>query len=72
MYLSQYGSNSKMAGRRAKWSEMWDSWILVTQIWATFDLVGFEVILGSFGALVSKWPLTRKWLVVERHEVKGG
>ncbi len=26
-------------------------------VWATFDLVVFKVILGSFGVLVSKWPV---------------
>ncbi len=44
-----------MAGCRAKRTEIWDSGILVTHIWSTFDLVVFNVILGSFGALVSKW-----------------
>ncbi len=29
-----------------------------------FDLVVFKVILGSYGALVSKCPVTNKWLVV--------
>ncbi len=33
----------------------------------TFDLLVFEVIFGSFGALVSKWPETRKWLTVEQN-----
>ncbi len=36
---------SKAAGRRAKRSEIWDSWIPVTHTWGTFDLVGFNVIL---------------------------
>ncbi len=30
-----------------------------------FDLVVFEVILGSCGASVSKWPITRTRLVIE-------
>ncbi len=45
---------SKTAGRRVKRSEIWDSWILVTHVCDTFDLVGFKVILGSFGTLFSK------------------
>ena len=50
--------NSKMAGRRAKWSEIWDSVTLVRHIWGTFDLVGFKVILGSFCALLfDLWAL---------------
>ncbi len=36
----------------------------------TFDLVVFNVILRPFGALVSKWPVTRKWLAVERNGLK--
>ncbi len=47
-----------MVGRRAKRTEIWDSGIVGTQIWGTFDLVGFKVVLGSFGALVSKWPVS--------------
>ena len=63
---------SKRAGHRAKRSEIWDSWTIVINIWGTFELVGFKVILGSFGALVSKWPVSRKGLVVERNGVKFG
>ncbi len=33
-------SISKTVGRRAKFSAIWDSWILVTHIWGTFDLAG--------------------------------
>ncbi len=51
---------SKRAGRRAKRSEIWDSWTLITHVWGTFDLVGFKVILGWFGALVSKCPISQK------------
>ena len=39
---------------------MLDSGRLVTHIWGTFDLVVFNVILGSFGALVSKLLATAK------------
>ncbi len=60
----------KRAGRRAKRGEIWDSGTQVTFTWRTFDLVVFEVILGSFGALCLKWPVTRKRLVVERKRVK--
>ena len=42
---------SKTAGRRAKRGESRDSWILVTHIWGTFDLVRVKVNLESFGAL---------------------
>ncbi len=55
---------SKTVDRRAIQSEIWDSWVLVTHIWGIYDLVVFKVILGSFGAIVSKWPVCRKWLVV--------
>ncbi len=63
---------SKTDGRRAKQTEIWDPGILVTKIWGTFGLVGFKVILGSFGALVSKLPVSQKWLVVEQNGLKFG
>ena len=44
----------KMAGRRSKRIEICDSGILVTYMWCTFYLVVFKILLGSFGALVSK------------------
>ncbi len=34
-------------------------------IWGTFDLVVFKIISGSFGAIVSRWSVTQKWLAVE-------
>ncbi len=57
--------NSKMASRRAKRSTFWDSRALIQHVWATFDLLVFKVILGSFGVLVSKWPVSGKSLAVE-------
>ena len=47
-------SDSKRSGCRAKGSEIWDSGTLVTYISGTFDLIVKRVILGSFGAFVSK------------------
>ena len=41
-------------------------------IWDTFDLLVFKVILGSFGAFVLKWPVTRKRLAAEQNGVKLG
>ncbi len=55
-----------------KWSEIWDPGILVTLIWYTFDFVVFKVILGSFSTLFSKWPVTRKHLIVEQNGLKFG
>ncbi len=49
---------SKAVGRIGKWGEIWDSVTLVTHIYGTFDLVVFNVILGSFGALVSKYSVS--------------
>ncbi len=46
-------------------SEIWALWILVTHVWGTVDLAGFKVILRSFGALFSKWPVTQKQLIIE-------
>ena len=37
-----------------------------------FEILVFKIILGSFGTLVSKWPVTRKQLAVERNSVKLG
>ncbi len=46
----------KTVGRRAEPSEIWDLGTVVRHMWCTYDLVVFKVILGSFGALVAKWP----------------
>ncbi len=45
---------------------------MVVCVWGTFDLLAFKVMLGSFGALVSKWTLTRKNLAIERNGLKFG
>ena len=58
--------NSKTAHHGVKRSEIWASWILVTHILGTFDLVRFKVIWGSFGALFSKWHASQQ-LVLERN-----
>ena len=42
--------NSKMASRRAKRNEIWESWVVVMCIWGTFDLLVFKVILETFRA----------------------
>ena len=42
---------SKTAGCRAKRTESWDSGILVTHIWSTFDLVGFKGHFGVIGCI---------------------
>ena len=39
-------------------------------MWGTFDLVWFKVIVVSFSALVSKWPVSPKDLVIDRNGVK--
>ncbi len=58
VYLSQklkMASDSKKAGRRAKWGEMWWWWwwegLIVTYIGyrVTFDPVVLKVILGTLG-----------------------
>ncbi len=38
----------------------------------TFDLLVFKVNWGSFGALVSKWPVTQKQVSVEKSGVTIG
>ncbi len=59
-----------MAGRGAKLTEIVEPGVVVTCIWGTLKLLVFKVILGSSGALVSTWPVTRKWLAVERNKLK--
>ena len=56
--------NSKTASRRAKKSEIWE---IIQHIWGTLDLLVLKVILGSFSALVSKRPVSRKRLAVEQN-----
>ena len=41
----------KTSDRRAKRSEIWDSWVVIQHIRGTFGLLAFKVILRSFGAL---------------------
>ncbi len=48
------------------------SGIVAKQIWDTFDLVGFKVILRSLGAFVTKWAASQKRLIIERNGVKFG
>ncbi len=38
------------------------SYTTYTYNYKDFELVGFKAILGSFSALVSKWPVSRKSL----------
>ena len=40
-----------MGKRRVERTKIWDSWVPVEHIWWTFDLLVFNVILESFGAL---------------------
>ncbi len=65
----------EMAKRRAKRSEIWDPGEVLTCTsctWGTFDLLVFKVILVPFIALVSKLPVTRKRLGIERHGLNFG
>ncbi len=48
---TQNGRNLKIAGRRVKRIEIWDSGVIVGHISSTFDLVVFKVFGGSFGHL---------------------
>ncbi len=50
----------------------YQGFIVVICIWSEFDLLVSMVILGAFGELVSKWPVTRKQLTVEWNGVKLG
>ncbi len=61
----------EMANRGAIRGEIWDfggGGVVLICIWSIIDLLVFNVILGSFRALASKWPVTRKQLTaVERN-----
>ncbi len=39
--------NSKTASHRAKWSEIWESWVVVTCIWGSFNLLAFNLVYLS-------------------------
>ncbi len=39
----------------------------VQHIMGTYDFVVLKVILGLFGALLSKWLLNHKWLAMEQN-----
>ena len=45
----------EMANCRVKWSEIWDSGVLMERVWGIFDLAAFKVIQGSLGALTIFW-----------------
>ncbi len=60
-----------MVDRRAKRAENRASGLIVTDICGSFVLV-FKVTLGSYGALVTKWPGTQKWLAIGQNGVKFG
>ncbi len=52
---------SKMADCRMKRTEIWDSSLRTLYLYGgTFNLSVLKVIVGSFGTLVSKWPVTEK------------
>ncbi len=57
--------NSKTAGRRAKQVQFDTRGQLLYNI-GWFDVVGFKVNFGTFGALVLKWPVSRKRLCLEK------
>ncbi len=61
--------DSKTPDRRVIQIEIWDSGLLEQY---TFDLLVFNVILGSFIALVTKQPAAQKRLALERKRLKFG
>ncbi len=63
-----------MAGRRTSQIK---NWVLgdtckLTCAWDAFGLLVFKIIWGSFGALNSKWPVTRTQLAIEQNGVNFG
>ena len=55
-----------------KWTEICDTVGSVIYAIGSFDFVMFRVILWPFGALLSKLPETRKWLVMPRNGLNFG
>ncbi len=73
MHLAQNGLRLEKGNcRGVKQTEIWESCTVVIHVWGTLDLLVLNVILGSFSALVSKWPLTRKQLALEQNWLKFG
>ncbi len=59
----QMACNSKAAGHRSKRTGIWDSGRLATHMWYLWPFSG-QGLFWSFGAIVSKCPVTPKRLVV--------
>ncbi len=62
----------KMAGHKAKRSEMWDSGLLSYVHGTPLTFQCSRPFWGSFGVLVSKWPGTRQRLAIEWSRMKLG
>ncbi len=60
----------EVPNHRLTQSAIWDSGVVLTCVWCTFDLLVFKVILTSFGALVSKWSVIQKQIAIERRGLK--
>ncbi len=62
-------SNSKTTDCRVKWIEICESWVVMYMGYIRTFLM-FKVMLGSFGALVPKWPVAGKQMAVKQNGVK--
>ena len=49
-----------------KQTAIWDLGTVVTHIWCILDIAPIKVLLVSFGAMVSTWHVTQKWLAIEK------
>ncbi len=72
VHLSQMGCSSKTAGSRVKQNEIWNLVLVVVRTLGAFNLLVFKVVLGSFGAVGSKWPVSGKRLAIEGNRLKFG
>ncbi len=45
---------------------------LLERVCCTFNVIVFKVILRSFNAIISKWPVTLKQVTVGRNRLKFG
>ncbi len=58
-----------MACCRAKWIEIWYSWVEVEHVYNTFVIAVSKSISESFGALVTKWLITTVGHRAKRGEI---
>ncbi len=71
MKHGRYLGNWKWEGVEHNEAKCGSRGVVVTCLWGILDNLMFEVVLGSFGVFVSKWPVTRNgWPCSEQSEIR--